>query len=221
MKKTSKADSLFTKNNSEILPVIGIERHRIEIDGQGIRTLIGLSGCPLRCKYCLNPQSWDSSQNSSTLLSPMQLYEIVRIDNLYFLATKGGITFGGGEPLLHTSGIAKFKALCPDDWTIWAETSLNVPSANLMQAIRIFDHFIVDIKALDPEIYQKYTSGNFSVMYHNLELLLKQTAPEQISVRVPFIPGYTDKTIQQKAVAKLSAMGIKNIEIFPYNTVMK
>ena len=218
MKKTGKGVFVYKVINTAALPVIGIERHRIEIDGHGIRTLIGLSGCPLRCKYCLNPHAWDTPQNSEVFFSPKQLYEIVCIDSLYFQATNGGITFGGGEPLLHTAAIAQFKSFCPTEWSICAETSLNVPESKIPQTAEIFDHFIVDIKTIDPDIYRKYTTGDFSVMYANLKKLCTLISPEKISVRIPIIPGYTAEADQQRATAEIAALGITDIELFQYRT---
>ena len=82
------------KKTADIFAII---RHRIPTDGDGVTTLVGLKGCPLACKYCLNPQCGTAK---SERLTADELYEKVRIDDLYFIATGGGITFGGGEPLL-------------------------------------------------------------------------------------------------------------------------
>ena len=73
-------------------PLIGISRHRLTTDGEGVTTLVAFHGCPLRCKYCLNPQSLHS-EGIWKHYDCMQLYEEVRLDELYFLATHGGITF--------------------------------------------------------------------------------------------------------------------------------
>ena len=79
------------------VPLIGIARQRLTIDGEGVTTLVAFHGCPLRCKYCLNPTSlqpdgvWERYDCN-------QLYEEVRKDELYFLASCGGVAFGRGEP---------------------------------------------------------------------------------------------------------------------------
>ena len=96
-------------------PLISIDRHRLTIDGEGVTTLVAFHGCPLRCKYCLNPQCLDADgvwQEVDTEL----LMANVEMDNLYFLATGGGICFGGGEPLLWSSFIKEFCELCPEGW---------------------------------------------------------------------------------------------------------
>ena len=78
---------------------IGFRRHCLTTDGEGVTTLAAFWGCPLRCQYCLNPHSLREGTKCEEL-TPSQLYDKVKIDNLYFLATNGGVTFGGGEPLL-------------------------------------------------------------------------------------------------------------------------
>lgn len=83
--------------------IFAVSRHRLVIDGEGVTTLVTFNGCPLRCKYCLNKTSWDAAKGR--FYTPEELYEIVKIDQLYFLATKGGVTFGGGEPLLQVDFI--------------------------------------------------------------------------------------------------------------------
>ena len=76
---------------------------------------------------------------------------------LYFLATGGGITFGGGEPCLYSDFIKEFKTCCGEEWNITLETSLNVPFANLKNIFPVVNNYIVDIKDINNEIYKKYT----------------------------------------------------------------
>ena len=75
--------------------IIGIARHRLLTDGDGVTTLVAFHGCPLCCRYCLNPQSLGDGGRFREY-SPEQLYAETRIDELYFIATNGGVTFGGG-----------------------------------------------------------------------------------------------------------------------------
>ena len=89
-------------------PFIAISRLRMLTDGEGVTTLAAFHVCPLRCKYCLTPQSLDDNSKVK-YFSPCELYDEVKIDELYFLATGGGITFGGGEPLLHPVFINEFR----------------------------------------------------------------------------------------------------------------
>ncbi len=199
------------------LPVIGITRLRMDTDGPGVRTLIGTYGCPLRCRYCLNPHSWQE-EGKFRRYTPEKLYETVAIDNLYFQTTGGGVTIGGGEPLLHMDAIGAFAALCPDSWNLWTETSLNVPREQVEKASRVFDHFLVDIKTLDPEIYRAYTGGELSRALENLRFLRDRVGQERITVRLPVIPGYVDPDFRDRNAEALRALGFSKIDTFSYRT---
>lgn len=203
--------------SSKIIPVIGIERLRFGLDGEGIRTLIGTAGCPLRCSYCLNPHSWDGSA-PVVLYTPEQLFREVDVHDLYYRATGGGVTFGGGEPLLQVQALAKFKELCPDSWSLWAETSLQVPAEQVTLAAKIFDHFLIDIKSTDYEIYRRYTGGgDVSLVLENLKLLLALLGPERITVRLPLIPGFVTEEDRRISAETLGALGIRNIDYLVYS----
>lgn len=84
-----------------------ISRLRINSECDGVSMLIGCMGCPLRCAYCFNPFTWDGSVEPKKY-SIDELYEEVKLDNLYFLATEGDLVFGGGEPLLYSTFIKEF-----------------------------------------------------------------------------------------------------------------
>ena len=186
-------------------------------DGTGVSTLFGAYGCPLKCRYCLNPLAWNPETLKKCIpMSPETLYEKVKIDALYFLATGGGITFGGGEALLHADFIRQFRKVCGPDWTLTVETSLNVPSAKLEKVLDVVNDYIVDIKDLEPSVYKAYTGMPIDNTLLNLKLLLEKVSLDHVYIRVPKIPEYnTDAHIQQ-SVTKLKNMGFKNIEVFPY-----
>lgn len=200
-----------------MIPVIGIERLRMGIDGDGVRTLIGTYGCPLRCKYCLNPQSWRPSIIPKCY-SSKELYQKIAVDSIYFQATNGGITFGGGEPLMHIEGIAEFADLSPKLWSIWAETSLYVEPSTIVKASNVIDHFIVDIKTTDKEEYQLYTGKCFDLAFSNLQLLKTLVGSNRITVRIPEIPGFVSKDSQERSLDKISNMGFSDIDLFSYRT---
>ena len=104
-------DTEFSDNIIEIAfnaePLIGIIRHRLQTVGAGVTTLVGFHECPLSCSYCLNPQC-NIENGFSRWITPESLFEELLKDDLYFRTTGGGITFGGGEPLLRDSFIKKF-----------------------------------------------------------------------------------------------------------------
>lgn len=84
--------------------IMGISRLRMGTDGIGITTLVTFYGCPLNCVYCLNPQCRDKNTVRAEY-SPVELMKIIKIDDIYFRMTDGGVTFGGGEPLLYSNFI--------------------------------------------------------------------------------------------------------------------
>ena len=194
--------------------IFGISRHRLTTDGEGVTTLVAFNGCPLRCRYCLNKTSWELDKGRD--YTPEILFEEVKIDQLYFLATHGGVTFGGGEPLLQVEFIKAFRELCGPQWQILVETSLNVPFENVQTIDPILDGYIVDIKDMNPEIYQGYTGKENTVVLANLEWLLKHGDPNRIKVRVPHIPEFNTDEDVAKSKEHLTAMGVKNIDEFNY-----
>ena len=198
----------------ETAPIIGVERHRLSTDGKGVTTLVGFWGCPLQCQYCLNPQSWKIKP--TRFLTVKELYDKVVIDQLYFLATGGGITFGGGEPLLYPTFLKEFRELCGPEWNITLETSLNVPFKNLEEALPVANHFIVDIKEMNDTIYQRYTGKSNRQAMENLCWLLKHTDSNNIYVRVPLIAEYNTEEDQKKSIIRLQELGITNIDTFSY-----
>lgn len=191
------------------------ERHRAGIDGEGIRTLILFNGCPLRCKYCINNYTWDGTVESRQYL-PEELLDIVSVDSVYFRMTNGGITFGGGEPLLQSQFISDFIDIAPKEWNFVVESSLYVPFHNIELIFEKVDSFIVDIKSLDSDVYKRYTGGDLAIARANLIKLMELIGQERIIVRVPIIPSFADKEIQANTIEELLKIGIKNIDSFQY-----
>ncbi len=201
----------------ERIPVFGIERHRLTTDGQGVTTLVGTCGCPLQCKYCINPHAWNQATlEKSAYMSAQELYERVKVDNLYFLASGGGITFGGGESLLYAEFIREFRRVCGKQWRLTVETSLNVRRELLEVALECVDDFIVDIKDMNPDIYKAYTGKDNVQVLENLKLLVGRLEEKQVRVRVPAIPEFNAKEDVQASVERLKELGFCDIEVFGY-----
>lgn len=195
-----------------VLPVYAIARHRIAQDGDGVVTLVAVSGCPLHCKYCINPEGRDASA-PTTQFTPQQLYDQVKIDDLYFQATDGGVTFGGGEPLMHPEFLREFARIAKSQWKLRVETSLNVPENNIFLP---FDEYIVDVKDFHEKTYQNYTGKSGKQARDNLKKLLDFIGPEHIFTRVPSIPAYNTPDDVNETVETLKHMGITRIQTFPY-----
>ena len=196
-------------------PIFATNRHRINIDGKGVVTLVCFGGCPLSCRYCINrAHCFDRSKwHDST---PEQLYEELRVDNLYFLATCGGVTFGGGEPLLQPDFIVRFREICGGEWKINLETSLNVPTEKISPLLDIVDNWIVDIKDMNPAIYKAYTGVDNSKVIKHLQLLVDSGKAPQTRVRIPLIKEYNTDSDRQASIRQLREMGFADFDEFEY-----
>lgn len=204
----------MNKEDGVVARIFGVSRHRLTTDGEGVTTLVAFTGCPLRCKYCLNKQSWEPEKGR--LYTPELLFEEVKIDQLYFLATHGGVTFGGGEPLLQQPFIQAFRNLCGRQWQIVVETSLHVPLATVQAIDSIVDGYIIDIKDVNPKIYEAYTGKANNIVLENLQWLLQNGDPNRIKVRVPHIPEFNTDEDVANSIERLKSMGVMDIDEFHY-----
>lgn len=194
--------------------IADISRHRLS-DGKGITTLVAFQGCLLHCRYCLNPDAMDFIWDAP-VFTCMSLYETVKIDDLYFKATGGGVTFGGGEPLLCSSFIRGVKEVCEIDWRLTVETSLNVSQKHLERLLDVVDYYIVDIKDMDTDRYSQYTGKDNRWVIDNLRFLLEHGKSDSILVRVPLIPHYNTTTDVENNVRILKDMGVSHFDRLTY-----
>lgn len=218
--------SLINSLNYEVIPeyvrqtpILGINRLRIGTDGHGITTLVAFSGCHLDCKYCLNPEC--KHKEKAKYILPEEVMNELRKDELYYIATNGGITFGGGEPLLNSKYIKDILELGAKKWNITVETSLNVPLYHIKLLFPYINEYVIDIKDMNPNIYQKYTGHDNQLVKENLQWLIEHGMSEHIICRIPLIPNYNCKSDQEKSKEELLNMGIKKFDIFSYTVEEK
>lgn len=218
--KSKEIHTIWNKKHTFVYmkaPIIGVERHRIATDGKGITTLVAFHGCPLRCRYCLNPQCLSNDTVCRTI-TPQELYEEMSVDNLYFLATGGGVTFGGGEPLLYSDFIHDFCRIVPQEWNVCIETSLNVEHNYMEKLLPHIAHWYIDIKDMDDRIYRKYTGKSNKQVIENLKLLAAHTPQEHITIRLPLIPNYNNEKHREASINTLRNIGFKNFDMLKYIT---
>lgn len=205
-------------------PIFAISRLRMGTDGSGITTLVTFMGCPLKCKYCLNQKCHEPIYESDgktlrkgiMMLTPQELYDIVKVDNIYFQSTGGGICFGGGEPTLYKDFIVEFKKICGDKWKITLETCLRCSFNTIQDLSPVVDHWIVDIKSMNPFIYEEYTGVMSGVLQH-LSSIQKLVSQEKITVKVPLIPGFNDDEDLDSDIDEIkSRYGFENISKIVY-----
>ena len=196
-------------------PFIAINRHRLTTDGEGVTTLVGFHGCPLHCEYCLNAQCLQAD-GVWCRLTPGELYSEVEIDDLYFVATGGGICFGGGEPLLRSDFIKAFAEIMNPEWKLTIETSLNVPLENVKAIASLVQMWYVDIKDMNPNIYKAYGCKENKQVISNLQWLVANGYADKVIIRLPLIPEYNTDEDRQRSQQQLEEMGFTNFDKFNY-----
>lgn len=196
-------------------PFIAVNRHRLATDGEGVTTLVAFHGCPLRCRYCLNPQCLQVD-GVWRRLTPGELYSEVEIDDLYFIATSGGICFGGGEPLLYPDFIRTFSKLMNPEWKLTVETSLNVPLENIKTIAALVQMWYIDIKDFSPTIYNAYTGKDNTQVIRNLVWLAANGYADKVILRLPLIPDYNTEEDRLLSQQRLEALGFAHFDKFTY-----
>lgn len=196
-------------------PFIAINRHRLTTDGEGVTTLVGFHGCPLHCEYCLNAQCLQAD-GVWCRLTPGELYSEVEIDDLYFVATGGGICFGGGEPLLRSDFIKAFAEIMNPEWKLTIETSLNVPLEKVKAIASLVQMWYVDVKDMNPDIYKAYGCKENKQVISNLQWLAANGYADKVIIRLPLIPEYNTDEDRQQSQQQLEKMGFTNFDKFNY-----
>ena len=124
--------------------------------------------------------------------------------------------FGGGEPALRSRFIEAFRAICPKEWKINIETSMNVPQEHLERLMPVVDEYMIDIKDMNPRIYREYTGmGNEKVM-SNLERLVAEGLADRCIIRIPLIPDFNTDEDRENSFRQLQEMGFTRFDRFDY-----
>jgi pyruvate formate lyase activating enzyme len=147
------------------------------------------------------------------------LYDDIESDSIYFETTNGGLCFGGHEPLLQQSFIKNFIKFIREKgctWKVGIETNLNYKLDD--ELIKLLDFIIVDVKSMNPDIYQSYTGKNNKLVIDNIKII-KDKIPD-ILIRVPLIKNFTEKKDIDESIEVLKSLGFNDeqIEIFIYKT---
>lgn len=204
-------------SNGATARINGIIRLREDIDGPGIRTLVLMNDCPLSCKYCFNKEIVNQFP-LVRLKDVNSLGILLKKDGIYFEATGGGVTFGGGEPLVSADFIHEFCQKYAT-WNIAVETSLNVPKEQVEKLVEDIDLWIVDIKDMNPDIYKAYTGNTNANVITNLEYLSKHVDKSKVICRLPLIKNFNTEEDVESSVKILKDMGFENFDRFKYKQI--
>lgn len=185
------------------------------VDGPGLRFVVFMQGCALRCQYCHNPDSWIMTDGKKTAVADL-LTEIS--DYREYLSRRGGVTASGGEPLAQPEFI---KALFQGCKAMGLHTALDTSGflgANADDALlAVTDLVLLDIKHFDPAQYEVVTGGALAPTLAFAERLSAMSKP--MWLRYVLVPGLTDDT---DGIAKLAAYArglgnVERVEVLPFH----
>ena len=196
--------------------------HSIEtmglLDGPGIRIVVFFQGCPLRCLFCHNPDTWEKGKNLE--VSAKEVVDVVRKYRNY-IEDGGGITISGGEPLYQSEFLLEVLKMCKKSGIhTCLDTSGNGYNKDLLDDIlKYTDLVILDIKAIDDDNYLKITGKKMDEFKYFLYKV--QTLNKSLWLRQVIVPGINDNMYY---ILKLKdyIKNIKNvlkIQLLPYSLI--
>ncbi len=185
------------------------------VDGPGVRYVVFLNGCNLRCIFCHNPETWNINKKEYT--TPKKLMQDIKKYLPYY--TNGGVTFSGGEPLIQNKFLLQCLKLCKKNKIHTAIDTSGVGNGNYKNILKYVDLVILDIKAIDEENYNKITGKNMKEFNKFLDCCQKLN--KKLWLRQVIIPTINDK---KEYIEKLNnyISNIKNVErveLLPYHTL--
>jgi pyruvate formate lyase activating enzyme len=191
--------------------------HSIEslgaLDGPGLRTVVFMQGCNLRCRYCHNPDTWRRA--CGTIYSPQELLEKVIKFKPYF-KRNGGITVSGGEPLLQAGFLYEFFKLLKEENIHTALDTAGLLNEQVKKLLTLTDLVILDIKHSDEAGYKKLTGADFKQTLEFYNYISENKI--DFWIRQVIVPGINDSPEQVKELAKY-CLNAKKYELIPYHTL--
>jgi pyruvate formate-lyase 1-activating enzyme len=188
------------------------------VDGPGIRFVVFMQGCPLRCLYCHNPDTWDTKNPSKYSITASELLEeVLKYKN--FIA-KGGVTVTGGEPLLQPEFLTAFFGLCRAEGIHTAlDTSGYTLNDKVKELLKYVDLVLLDIKTLEPDLHKALTGIKREGTLKFLDYLEENKIDTWI--RHVVVPGLTDNDERLEKLAEFLThfSVVKRIELLPYHVM--
>ena len=188
------------------------------VDGPGLRYIIFLQGCPLKCKFCHNRDTWEF-KNAGTEYSISFLINKINRFTSYIKASNGGVTISGGEPLLQAKNLTVlFKTLKKMGIHTCLDTSGALPiNDEIKELLNYTDLVLLDIKQIDDEKAKSLTGVSNKNELAFARYLSDNNIP--MWIRQVLIPGYTD---DENDLLKLkdfinTLSGVERIELLPYH----
>lgn len=194
--------------------------HSIEsmglVDGPGIRTVIFMQGCVLRCAYCHNPDTWQIDSGKET--SPEELLKKVVKFKPYYSKSGGGVTLSGGDPLLQPDFVIEFFKLCKDEGIHTTLDTSGYGIGKYDEILKYTDLVLLDIKHIDEDEHKELTGHSRQGFLQFLQALKRSHT--DVWIRHVVVPGITDKEEHILALADYinTLPNIRKVELLPYHT---
>lgn len=187
------------------------------VDGPGIRYILFLQGCPLKCKYCHNRDTWDT--NGGTIRELTELIDEIKRYQTYFNTSHGGVTVSGGEPLLQAKFVTElFKQLRELGIHTALDTAGSLPINNeIKELLNNTDLVLLDIKHINDEKAKNLTGLSNKNNIAFAQYLKENNIP--VWIRQVLVPGYTDSEEDLIELKKFidSLPNVKRVELLPYH----
>ena len=193
--------------------------HSIEsmglVDGPGIRTVVFLQGCSLRCAFCHNPDTWSVSEG--TEMSPEELTKQILKFKSYHKASGGGVTFSGGEPLLQPDFLIETFKLCKEQGVHITLDTAGCGLGRYEEILEYVDLILYDIKHIKPKRYLSLTRHTIDESLRFLEAA--QKLEKKMWIRQVIVPGINDNEDYIGALADIikGLRGVEKVELLPYH----
>lgn len=187
------------------------------VDGPGIRFVVFMQGCNLRCGCCHNPDTWDMTQGTEYTAEEI-IAKVLRFRE--YFGEKGGITLSGGEPLLQSDFAYEVFTLCHENGiNTCLDTSGSILNDSVKKLLTVTDRVLLDIKYADDELYHKYVGCSLEKPLEFLSYLNEQSVP--VTLRQVIIPTLNDTAENIFFLNKLSKKYscVDKTELLPFRKI--
>lgn len=187
------------------------------VDGPGVRFVVFMQGCNLRCKCCHNPDTWDCS--SGTEYTPSEIVAKASRFKEYF-GKKGGITLSGGEPILQPEFSKEVFRLCIENGiNTCLDTSGSILNDSVKSLLNFTDRVLLDIKYTNDELYVENVGCHLAPVLDFLKYLDEQGIPTTLrQVIIPNINDNKANILELKAIADTYKC-VDKIELLPFRKI--
>ena len=208
--------------------IFDIQRYSIH-DGNGIRTIVFLKGCVLRCRWCCNPESQEYDIQTMMVqgkpkvigrdVTVAEVMKTVEKDRQYYWRTGGGLTLSGGESLCQPEFATALLQAAQESGISTAMESMGCAKWETIEKLLPYlDQYLLDIKHMNPRKHKEFTGRSNELMIDNAMKIAKSGMTE-LSIRVPVIPGFndTEEEIRQIAAYTATLPNVRRMHLLPYH----